>query len=185
MLHTVQRTTVRPSSAAAERSATAAENAVAEQQRANSLTAEQHRREDAERAVAQAAAETNALAEARRINVLYSGNSGVDVLIDNDSGGSVVHVRLVDLTGDPPTWRWTLNHMIPGNTDLLRQIAPGAQGKIQALFHDENGRLQRMLQPPYRSRVRFTDAAGRRWEITEDAEPRRVPDDESDLYPRP
>lgn len=148
----------------------------------------QHRQEDQAQATASAvAAEAerykSARAAAAQINVQYGLNAGIDVVITNDSPRTIRDLRLVELSGAHPGWRWTTNRNIfMGNSPSEPRLAAGAQKKVACVFHDEQGVMQRTDGERYDSLVRFTDAEGQRWEIGDGAGPRQVPaGDDTDL----
>lgn len=172
------------SAAAAERSANAAEGSLAEQRRSNDMLAAQHQLELAERAEARSVAQADALFAAGQVTVQYAPNSGIDVVIRNDSAQTIFQVRMIDFTGGL-SWRWELNSARMGNTTSAQQLRSGAEHVVHLVFRDDHGALQRIIEQPFNSVVRFTDRDQRRWEIRDLEQPRQVAVDDSDLAPPP
>lgn len=172
------------SAEAAKRAAKAGEDAAAEQRRANDLTEAKARQEDTQRAEARAAAEEAARRAARKIVVQYGLNAGLDVVITNNSDWTVHNLRLVDVIVDGrPGWTWRRNPAIFGGPQIhAARLDPRAEHPIPIVFEDERGKRQGPTSDlGYGALVRFTDRHDTRWEIGDDAGPRRVPADDSDL----
>jgi hypothetical protein len=177
----------------ARRAAKANEDMVAEQRTANRLHAEElaltqrHRQEDrdAETAATAAAAEAwaaEARAQAARVQVRYSPNAGIDVIVRNNSRRAVHDVRLVKVISTAhPTWTWSRNPGVFGGRREHKPLASQEERVVPVVFTDENGQQQRVAGERYGSLVRFTDEDGTRWEIGDDSGPREVPGDDSDL----
>lgn len=169
------------------RRATTANEAMAVEARAANALVRQHRQEDQNREAATAAATTTARNEqarvaATQITVQYRLNAGIDVIISNDSSRTVRDVRLVQLVGEHPGWRWATNpNIFMGNSPTHARLAVGDHEDIACVFYDEQNVLQRDNGKGVGSLVRFTDADGQRWEIGDDAGPRQVASDDSDL----
>ena len=109
----------RRSADASERSARAAEDSVVEQRTANRLATDEAARTAQQDAEAQAEVDARLADQARMINCQISNAGGVQIHIENHSTLPVTDVRLVNISGDDPSWTWRLNPNVVGGR-LLR-----------------------------------------------------------------
>jgi hypothetical protein len=101
--------------------------------------------------------EASARKAAGQVSVEYGLNAGMDVVITNDSGATIHKVRLVDLSGAHPTWKWRPNPAIPiGNRPTAGRLAPGERHTVATAFFDEDDMMHRDDGQRYGSLVRAT-----------------------------
>jgi hypothetical protein len=152
----------------AEAARQAAQRDRAEDLAASQATAATHERQEA----------AEALAQARMITVgIGPWANAVDVVISNESPSDVAHVEVVNVALlEQPEWKWEPDlyaHSRTGDPLACTVLLSHGEHVFHVQFKNEAGEEQRAGSGmDFEVTYRFTDVGRRRWERTDDGDPR-------------